>query len=120
MSAIRVIQLPQNGIFFTTWQKRQLSTHTLTERKGHCESIGMVRELDGLSGDSVQLTLARTELGSKLAKVDKSRNFGGKLPATHTPLPLFHLIPLPWLSFPSPHMLGQVLIMIRVGYGSFP
>ena len=82
--------------------------------------IDMVHELDLLSGDSTELTLARTELGSKLAKVAKSRNFGGKLPATHTPLPLFHLIPLPWLSFPSPHMLGQVLIMIRVGYGSFP
>ena len=97
-----------------------VNPHTHDWEEGSFKSIEMVHDLDVLSRDSVQLTLARTELGSKLAKVAKSRNFGGKLPATHTPLPLFHLIPLPWLSFPSFHMLGQVLIMIRVVYGSFP
>ncbi len=97
-----------------------VNPHTHYWEEGSFKSIDMVYELDVLSGDSVQLTLARTELGSKLDKVAKKRNFGGKLPATHTPLPLFHPIPLPWLSFPLPHMLGQMLIMIRVGCGPFP
>ena len=97
-----------------------VNPHTHDWEEESFKSIDMVHELDGLSGESVQLTLARTKLGSKLAKVAKSRNFGGKLSATHTPLPLFHSIPLPRLSFPLPHMLGQVLIMIRVGYGPLP
>ena len=97
-----------------------VNPHTHDWEEGSFKSIDMVYELDVLSGDSVRMTLARTELGSKLAKVAKRRNFGGKLPATHTPLPLFHPIPLPWLSFPLPHMLGQMVIMIRVGYGPFP
>ena len=97
-----------------------VNRHTHDCEEGTFKSIDMVHELDVLRGESVQLTLARTKLGSKLAKVAKSRNFGGKLPATHTPLPLFHSIPPPWLSFPLPHMLEQMLMMMKVGYGSFP
>ena len=97
-----------------------VNPHTHDWEEGSFKSIDIVYELDVFSGDSVRMTLARTELGSKLAKVAKSRNFGGKLPATHTPLPLFHPMPLPWLSFLLSHMPGQMLIMISLGHGSFP
>ena len=64
-----------------------VNPHTHDWEEGSFKSIDMVHELDVLSRDSVQLTLARTELGSKLAKVAKRRNFGGKLPTTHTTAP---------------------------------
>ena len=64
-----------------------VNPHTHDWEEGSFKSIKMAHKPDVLSGDSVQLTLARTKLASKLAKVAKRRNLGGKLTATHTPLP---------------------------------
>ena len=42
--------------------------HSHDCEEGSCELIDMVHELELLSGDSVRLTLTRTESGSKLAQ----------------------------------------------------
>ena len=56
-----------------------VNPHTHDWEEGSFKSIEMVHELDVLSRDSVQLTLARTELGSKLAKL--SRDLSAIVPA---------------------------------------
>ena len=43
--------------------------HTLGREYRAFIAIDMVHELDLLSGDSAELTLTRTELGSKLTKI---------------------------------------------------
>ena len=48
-----------------------VNPHTHDWEEGSFKSIDVVYELNILSGDSVRMTLARTELGSKLAKVAK-------------------------------------------------
>ena len=49
----------------------------------------MVHELDVLSGDSTELTLARTKLGSKLAKSRQKPEFRRKTSSnTHTTAPI--------------------------------
>ena len=49
----------------------------------------MVHELDVLSGDSTELTLARTKLGSKLAKIRQKPEFRRKTSSnTHTTAPI--------------------------------
>ena len=67
-----------------------VNPHTHDWEEGSFKSIDMVYELDALSGDSVQLTLARTELGSKLAKVAKQKTkFRRKTSSnTHTTAPI--------------------------------
>ena len=56
-----------------------MSTHTLGSEYRAFIAIDMVHELDLLSGDSTELTLTRTELGSELTKI---WGFDGFLPKT--------------------------------------
>ena len=66
-----------------------VNPHTHDCEEGSFKSIDMVHALDVLSRDSVQLTLARTKLGSKLAKSRQKPEFRRKNSSnTHTTAPI--------------------------------
>ena len=68
--AIRALYLRQNVLSLV------VNPHTLGSEYRAFIAIDMVHELDLLSGDSTELTLTRTELGSKLSH---ARNWGPNL-----------------------------------------
>ena len=65
--AIRVISLLKSRNHMV--ESAVANLHTLGREYRAFIAIDMVHELDLLSGDSAELTLTRTELGSKLTKI---------------------------------------------------
>ena len=68
VAAIRVITLHKLKLRDHMVEATVVNPHTHDWDKGSFELIDMVHELELLSGDSVRLTLTRTESGSKLAQ----------------------------------------------------
>ena len=68
--AIRALYLHQNVLVLELNMQKSLvvNPHTLGREFRAFIAIDMLHELDLLSGDSTELTLTRTELGSKLTK----------------------------------------------------